>query len=61
LYLCSPSGYNIITFWTYKLQDRQINNDVLDQGVLKPFKYLTSNIKYFNDTVWTKWVINVSL
>ena len=57
LYLCSLSRNTIITFRTYKLKDRQINNDVSEQGVFKPkqasFKYLTSNIKYFIDTVWT--------
>jgi hypothetical protein len=43
------------------MQDWQINNYVLDQGLFKPqqasFTYLTSNIKYFSDTVWPTGVI----
>jgi len=36
LYLCSLYRHIIITFRTYKLQDRLINNDVLDQVMFKP-------------------------
>jgi hypothetical protein len=36
LYLFSLSRHTIITFRPYKLQERQINYDLLDQGVFKP-------------------------